>query len=224
MKYLIHATPKRMWYVENFLIPSMTEQGIEKQSIQVYNDKESDGNLKACMKAFLTCEGEGGTWHLQDDVVISYDFKEVTEKYRSGIVCGLCTKYDKNRRAGDGNVRSKWYSFPCIHIPNDIARRCGKWFFKEAIHDSQYWAWIEENKFDDSLFWEYVELHEENVKVFKVKPNIVNHIDYLLGGSIANKQRCADDLVKSIYWHDDIIVDNLEKELRAWQRKSRKDG
>ena len=28
-KYLIHAYPNRLWYVKDFLIPSMVKQGIE---------------------------------------------------------------------------------------------------------------------------------------------------------------------------------------------------
>ena len=29
MKFLIHACPQRMWYVEDFLIPMLREQGAE---------------------------------------------------------------------------------------------------------------------------------------------------------------------------------------------------
>ena len=75
-RYLIHACPRRMWYVEEYLIPSMLKQGIAKGDIRVYNDKEGEGNLRACMKAFALCEGiPGGTWHLQDDVCICRNFK-----------------------------------------------------------------------------------------------------------------------------------------------------
>ena len=52
-KYLIHAMPKRMWYVEKYLIPSMIEQGIAKENIRVYNDEKGEGNLRACLNAFL---------------------------------------------------------------------------------------------------------------------------------------------------------------------------
>lgn len=51
--YLIHTMPKRKWYVENYLIPSMLEQGIKKDSITIYNDDNKAGNLKTCMTAFF---------------------------------------------------------------------------------------------------------------------------------------------------------------------------
>ena len=34
-KYLIHASPGRMWYVTDYLIPSMVEQGIDRDNIVV---------------------------------------------------------------------------------------------------------------------------------------------------------------------------------------------
>ena len=76
-QYLIHTYPKRLWYVEQYLIPSMLAQGIDKASIIVYNDVNKEGNLLSCMKAFASVNNDdNGTWHLQDDVLICKDFKE----------------------------------------------------------------------------------------------------------------------------------------------------
>ena len=49
-KYLIHACPKRMWYVQEYLVPSLLKQGIYESDISVYNDIDGLGNLKACMR------------------------------------------------------------------------------------------------------------------------------------------------------------------------------
>ncbi len=79
-KYMIHACLARMWYVEEFLIPSMLEQGIEWESITIWNDAQRRGNLIACMDSFLSLAGsDGGTWHLQDDVIICRDFASLFE-------------------------------------------------------------------------------------------------------------------------------------------------
>ena len=50
MKVLIHACPKRMWYVEGFLLPELKRQGADE--VEVWNDTEGKGNLRACMEAF----------------------------------------------------------------------------------------------------------------------------------------------------------------------------
>ena len=67
-KYMIHTCPKRKWYVDEFLVPSMIEQGIDSQDITVYNDENEDGHLMAFMNSWKQLK-EGGTWHLQDDII-----------------------------------------------------------------------------------------------------------------------------------------------------------
>ncbi len=38
MTVLIHACPKRMWYVEGFLLPELERQGADE--VEVWNDTE----------------------------------------------------------------------------------------------------------------------------------------------------------------------------------------
>ena len=52
MKVLIHACPKRMWYVEGFLLPELERQGADE--VEVWNDVERKGNLKSCMASFAS--------------------------------------------------------------------------------------------------------------------------------------------------------------------------
>ena len=111
-QYLIHAYPKRMWYVEEFLVPSMKKQGIPEENIRIYNDTKREGNLRACMNAFASCEGDGGTWHLQDDVCICQDFKQRTEILDFGMVCGFSTeRYDGPGKEGAVPIGKMWFSF-----------------------------------------------------------------------------------------------------------------
>ena len=128
MKYLIHTFPKRLWYVEKYLIPSMIEQGIKKKDIYIYNDENGFGNLFAFLDSIRfiinNLSKEKGLWHLQDDVIISKDFKERTESINklnidNIVVNGFVNKWYANlEKSGRVNVKDYWYSFPCIYIPN----------------------------------------------------------------------------------------------------------
>ena len=92
MRYMIHACPARMWYVKDFLIPSMMSQGIRGDDITVWNDSGGKGNLASCLESFASLKDTpGGTWHLQDDVMICRDFAARTKELAgSSIICGFC--------------------------------------------------------------------------------------------------------------------------------------
>ena len=147
--YLIHTCNQRFRYVKDYLIPSMINQGISKEDVQIYLDVNNDGCLESCMQAFMSVPKDGNTWHLQDDVIICHDFKERTEKdYQEDIVCGYCfVGDDKKRYIGSVSQRQMWYSFPCIQIPNKIARDCAKWFFNKAKRNPEYQVWIKMKKY-----------------------------------------------------------------------------
>ena len=208
---MIHAYPKRMWYVQKFLLPSLKAQGIE--DITIYNDENREGNLFSCMKSFQSLKEDGETWHLQDDVVICSDFAKRVEELPEGIVCGFCSSVCKYWNPGYQYLDQMWYSFPCIKIPNNLARECAEWFFTDAIHSGRYWAWVEGKKFDDSFFRDFLLLRHKDIKAYNVKPNLVNHIDYMLGGSIANKTLIGDRT--AVHWDDIITLQNLWNELKS---------
>lgn len=215
-KYLIHCCNNRRWYVDKYLIPSVLKQGISESDISIYQDTENEGCLISCMKAFKNIGYNDGTWHLQDDVVIADNFKELTEKYNTGIVCAMCTDYDINTKCGAiSTVDEMWYSFPCIRIPNNIARACGEWFFREARYDERYRPHWKRNKDDDVMFRYFLKQHEP-VTAMNLYPNIVNHIDYLLGGSTINTER--DKRIVAKYWQDNTIIERLEQELQNEHR------
>lgn len=215
-KYLIHAVPKRMWYVNDHLIPSMLKQGITKEDIRVYCDEAHEGNLRACMNAFKSCEGEGGTWHIQDDVCISKDFKERTEWYDQGLVCGFSSLfYDGNIEEKKGAVKREdmWFSFPCIRIPNEWARECGDWVLNYIIGNPVYKKYWEKGVNDDWAFRTYLQTFHQDCVALNIMPCLVDHVDYLLGGgtgAIARKRP-----VRAQYWKDEDITRRLEESING---------
>lgn len=215
-KYMIHTYPKRLWYVEQYLIPSMLEQGIAKEDITVYNDINKDGNLRACMKAFASCPNDiGGTWHLQDDVIICKDFKQRTEWYDNGVVCGFSSSlYDggENNKRGAVPRNRMWFSFPCIRIPNMWARQCADWVLKYIIGNPVYREYWEKGVNDDWAFRQYLKEFQRDCVALNIIPNLVDHVDYLLGGGSGGKRKQE---VRAQYWTDDDLVKELEEKINA---------
>ena len=215
-KYLIHTYPKRLWYVNKYLIPSMLKQGIKEEDISIYNDAKGEGNLRACMNAFASCEGEGGTWHLQDDVLICKDFKERTEWYDNGLVCGFSSlMYDGDIEDKKGAVpRDKmWFSFPCIRIPNQWARDCAYWVTHYIIGNPVYEKFWKNGTNDDWAFRTWLNQHYPNCVALNIMPCLVDHIDYLLGGGSGKIKRTHP--VRAQYWTDNDLVEELEVELNG---------
>ena len=213
MKYLIHTCNDRLWYVEKYLIPSMIEQGIDKDSILIYLDKENEGCLESCMKAFALVDKTGYTWHMQDDVLICHDFKERTEQEYEGVVCGYCyDKDDRKRYKGQVNVKEIWYSFPCIRIPNKIARACAKWYFNYAKTANEFRVWVKMKRYDDSMFHVFLEDYYPDMKILNLVPTLVDHVDYIIGGSIVNKIRPEKE-THSVYFEDFYLIEELKKKL-----------
>lgn len=211
-KYLIHTCGKRKWYVDSYLIPSMLNQGIKRENLWVYNDDAKKGCLRSFIdSARLIPRTSGGVWHLQDDVVISSDFRLMTEEFDDGIVCGFCSYYSEGYPMGIRHVRDMWYSFPCIRIPNSVLRGFIEWLESVEIQ-KRYQAYFKENKFVDTLFRIYVLERCGDMLVHNLYPNIVDNIDYLLGGSIINCARTKSPA--SLYFNDSELVQELKESLQ----------
>ena len=214
-KYMIHAVPQRMWYVNEYLIPSMIKQGIAESDIIIYCDDKKEGNLRACMNAFKSVpDDDSGTRHLQDDIIICKDFKDRTEQYNKGIVCGFSSFYDEVRNNGPGNtIEDKmWFSFPCIRIPNQYARDCAKWVFECLIGNPIYKKYWEKGVNDEWAFRMWVHTYHKDEIALNLAPNLVDHIDYLLGGGTGGKRRRQ---VRSLYWQDADLVKELEDKING---------
>ena len=217
-KYLIHTYPPRLWYIEQYLIPSMLKQGIEEVDITIYNDSKGEGNLRACLNAFQSVpDDDSGTWHLQDDIIICKDFKERTERYDKGLVAGFNSFYDEKRHCGPGETTQDkmWFSFPCIRIPNQYARDCAKWVDKYIIGNFAYEKYWKSGKNDDWAFRQYLNEFHKDDKALNLAPNLVDHIDYLLGGGSGGlRNRSA----RALYFNDIDLVQELEDKINGTKR------
>lgn len=213
---MIHACPKRMWYVDEYLIPSLKAQGISDDEIIVWNDTENKGNLHSCMDSFIECgKYEGGTWHLQDDVIISSDFAKKTAENSEGIVCGFaCQNFGPSMQyTGLRPMPFMWYSFQCIHIPNDLAGECAEWFYKSAQFYPKFQGKVVDKKHDDYFWREFLLEKYPHTWVTNLAPNIVDHIDYLIGGTLINVLRSAK-VNRAYFWEEEELVNKLEEQLK----------
>ena len=213
-KYQIHVSQKRLWYVNDYLIPSMLEQGIKEDDILLCTDTKGVGSIEAYRQAFEQLPDEGYTWHLQDDIIISPDFKEVTEneEAENTVLCVFNSYYDKTSRVGKVQPYDMWYSFPCIGIPNHMAKGCMEWIQRCMIGNMAYRKYWEEGNCVDWFFKQYVRDEVENVIVINRVPNIVDHIDYLLGGSTIRKIP-RKQWARSQHWDYPELVEELERKI-----------
>lgn len=216
--YQIHTCEKRRWYVDEFLLPSLLAQGIKKEDILIFEDTKLLGNLEATLQSFEALPDAGGTWHLQDDVIISKNFAKFTTSNNPDrkIFCGYCTKrYQKEGIKNIGEVKPKdmWMSFPCIYIPNRLAHLFVRWIRKDAWQYEAYEKWIKTGKYDDTLFKVFVSSkYDANYRVENLKPHLVDHIDFLLGGSLVSPTREVQ--TRAEYFEDQDLVDELIFEMR----------
>ena len=213
---MIHTCINRLWYVNEYLVKSLREQGFTKDEIKIYLDKESKGNLKAFMDSISQLPDEGHTWHLQDDVILCRDFRERALQYDDfdGIVAGFMSIYDVNDKKyhniPNDDMRNLGWTFPCIKIPNSVAKLCLE-MYNIVKNDATLEYWKQLNKGDDAVFKLYLEKYQPKIMHINAVPNLVDHIDYLLGGSTVNKSRAGT--CRALYFEDLDLVKKLESEL-----------
>ena len=216
-KVMIHACNDRLWYVNEYIVPSMTAQGVARDDITVWLDKESKGNLKSFLESCRAlADTPGGTWHLQDDVLIAHDFSEKINEHDNGIVCAFCHDlYETEGCTHLGPVVPflAWQScFQCIRIPNETLGHFYKWFNEVAIHDEELVKrYISKNRSDDTLFRIFMCNERSWDRAYNLAPHLVEHVDFLIGGSQINKWRGY--WARGAYFYDDYLVDNLIQDL-----------
>ena len=243
MKVMIHACPERLWYVDRFLLPELREQGAEEvrvwydgtgrgnllscmeafASLGTGEDAspggaEEDRGLPQSPPATAPSEREPDTWHLQDDVLLCRDFVRRAEELEEipGILCGFVSELggpDCNLR-GRVYVPDMWYSFPCIRIPDALARGCAEWFLSGAWRreaDPAAFAMEAAGRGDDWFFREYMELRHGGETALNLVPCLAEHVDWLLGGSIVSRWRGHP--TRAVYWEDEERVEELKRKL-----------
>ena len=219
MKVMIHAAPKRMWYVEGFLIPSLLAQGIEPD---VYCDTKGLGNLGAFLDSVRDLHGDG-TWHIQDDVLICRDFVKRCEEITDGVAYGFANvKFtDDVSQVGRVNVFNSWHSFQCVRIPDEYAREYAEWISSGAwkkVNNHELSILFDGNCGDDTFFHEFMLARHPSDIVTNMAPNIVEHVDFLVGGSILNKARCF--WPRAHYWEDESLVDELKAKVKVLKQNA----
>lgn len=210
---MIHACPPREWYVNDFLIPSLTSQGIPKDEIIVWSDRDGKGNLSSCIETFYQCSlRDGETWHLQDDVIVCRDFANRTASAPEGVVCGFCVnKYEDEIVTGRTIPKYMWQSsFPCIKIPNYIAGEFVDWFIKNQ-HREGLQKYIVTGKKDDTLFRIFMLEEHFGMDVYNMAPHLVDHIDWMIGGSTINQTRPFR--ARAHFWDDEDLITELQQKL-----------
>ena len=221
MKILIHACLQRMWYVRDFLIPMLQEQGAEH--IEVWQDIGKKGNLRSCMDSFATRIGDGGTWHIQDDVLPCRDFVKRCKENDEGLVYGFCCRNFNDRLDADGEVyvADAWHSFQCVRIPDAWARDCAEWVFSKAWQAESYLPELQIlfglNQGDDTFYHEYVNCRHGHETALNLKPNLVEHVDWLIGGSSIQKWR--DYIARAEFFEDLDLVDELKERIKRYQER-----
>lgn len=206
MQVLIHAVPKRMWYVNEFLVPSLKAQGIEPR---IYVDTEKRGNLNACLDSFWNTHGD--CWHLQDDVLIARDFAERAAKV-TGAANGFChiRSGDKPECVGKVYAPDFWNGFPCVRVPDSYHQEYVDWVVN-AHHDSWSDILIRQGRGDDFLFKSFLQDRHGEEMVTNI--SLVEHIDWLIGGAVVGAWRgyiCRSDL-----WDDEELVQELKRKIKA---------
>ena len=216
MKVLIHACPKRMWYVEGWLVPELQRQGAD--SVEIWNDTDGAGNLAACMASFAARTGDGGTWHIQDDVILARDFVERCREHDEGVVYGFCCEAftDDPRQTGRVSVADAWHSFQCVRIPDAYARECAAWLETDGTAQTDYPLWIRSGKMDDSVFRTFLLEKHGRETVENLKPCLVDHVDFILGGSVLHPWRGY--IARATFWDDEDMVRELKESVRGHVR------
>lgn len=210
MKVIIHSCDKRLWYVNEFLVPALREQGINPQ---VRNDDAHRGNLWAYIDSFKSLRGDDeGAWHLEDDVYPSRRFARTAQAHDHGVVFGFYHRFGEEEFIpGWCPVAKAGYSFPCFRMPNRIAVEFAEWFLTEAQHRETYREWIADNKHIDSFMLNFLRERHPEEQIYNLKPSIVEHVDEYIGGSVVNKWR--DGWARAEFFDDPEVINELKVKL-----------
>lgn len=221
MKYMIHTYPKRKWYVDNYLIPSLKNQKIKSSDIYIFIDENKRGNLQAFLDSldwiYNNLSEEKGLWHLQDDVIVSKNFKKETEKASDKIINGfVCKSYNPSKleKTGKQIMKNHWLSFPCIYIPNKYIYPFLS-YMNEIENKDKYnrdKVKYDRGRGDDYFFYKFLRTKFSKDECINLNPNLVDHIDYLIGNSTLFGKRAFS--TRSYYFNDLDLVKELERKTK----------
>ena len=167
------------------------------------------------MASFRARTGDGGTWHIQDDVLLCRDFVKRCREHDEGVVYGFCCEQftDDPQQVGRLSVEDAWHSFQCVRIPDAYARECAEWLDGEGREHDDYPLWIRSGKMDDSVFRNFLTNRHGRETVENLKPCLVEHVDWIVGGSVLHPWRGY--LARATWFEDDALVRELKASVRG---------
>jgi hypothetical protein len=142
------------------------------------------------------------------------------------IVAGFCPKstYEDDRTGYLNIVKPEqmWYSFQCIRIPDRVAGQCARWYFG---HEGSWGVWHldqneREGKGDDSFFMWFLTHEDHGAEVYNLKPNLVEHVDFLVDGRSMQPERDKEICLRSAYWDEPNLQTRLFKEIGEYKRRN----
>jgi len=224
--YVIHTSPKRIDFVQGYMIPCFERYGIK--DIIVWNDVKMEGQLQAWTKCaewiVMNKPDYEGTWHLEDDVVPCKNFKAIADSVSAEgiIVQGFVTNNpfaDFKGKTGKLPVQCLPYGMQCIYIPNFYLKGfiyfVDKYVNTGLYHKRQYDCGT---LYSDNVFRGLVRKYCKDSCVNILEDCMVEHIDYLIGGRSIKKQKFTDRRA--------IKFDNYEEVelLKRWVEQEGKYG
>lgn len=221
MKYVIHTSPKRIDFVNKYQVPILIKYGINEKDIVVWNDTEFKGQLKAwleCAEEILKTDSiYDGCWHLEDDVVPCKDFLNLTSQPpQNDIVQGFrCKEFDDHYDCiGKQPIDKILYGSQCIWIPNVYLKSMLKMFEEEVLTGKRRKPLYDAGKFySDTLLKCAMNKYHKYTFVYNLENSLVDHIDYLIGGSSVGVIR-SKKICRAIKFDNQEEIDKLEQKLK----------
>lgn len=72
---------------------------------------------------------------------------------------------------------------------------------------------VQTGKKDDTLFWIFMQENHKKMRVTNISPHLVDHVDWLIGGSMINQWR--ENIVRSCRWNDENLIIELSDKLAS---------
>ena len=107
-----------------------------------------------------------------------------------------------------------WRSFPCIYIPNKYTAEFVDWYDKKVIQEKHFQQEYEGGKDDDTLFLACLSQLHPAIRSVNLTPCLVDHIDYLIGGSMLFDRKTKIHRACYLSDTDKNLVNKLAEKLK----------
>ncbi len=148
-------------------------------------------------------------------MLLCRDFVERCREHDEGVVYGFCCEQftDDPAQVGRVPVKDAWHSFQCVRIPDAWARECAAWLEGPGRTSGMYPIWIKSGKMDDDVFRTFLTDQHGSETVENLRPNLVEHVDWIVGGSVLSPWRGY--LARAHFWDDEELVRELKAAVKG---------